>query len=486
MTTLRIPYKPQPRQQKYHQATGVDELLYGGAAGGGKSEATIWDALKYALEYPGSRQIIFRRTFPDLQRSIIMRTLQVYPKELCKYNQAKHEWIFLNGSIVELAHWDNDSDFMKYQGAEYDQIRWEELTQFEERWYTYMLSRLRGSKPYPRSVKSTTNPGGIGHSWVKRRFIDIGVPEQIHDVPELDDNGNPLHWPEGMANAGEPIIRKRIFIPANVFDNKALVDNDPGYVARLMSLPDNERKQLLEGDWDTFAGQYFGEFSRAIHVVEPFDIPTHWKKFRAMDEGYNDPFVCLWIALDPKGTAYLYREFVKSKLLTSEQVEMVRLNSPITEHYEYSVADTSFWNKSKMEDVTPAEIFARFQVPLIQAKKERINGWKRVREWLHVKDVLDHVTGKMYKDANLKIFNTCLHAIESIPAMVHDDRHVEDAAAHPLDHVPDALRYWCMSRPQNDVQEKPWSAVPDGSYKVRFDEDDDDEHNPFGGNETFW
>ncbi|MEF3306671.1 terminase large subunit domain-containing protein [Paenibacillus sp. GYB003] len=474
MTTIHIPYKPQERQAKYHQAEGIDELLYGGAAGGGKSEATIWDTLKYAIQYPGSRQVIFRRTFPDLQRSIIMRTLQVYPKEICKYNQSKHEWTFVNGSVVELAYWDNDSNYMNYQGAEYDQIRWEELTQFEERWYLYMLSRLRGSKPYPRACKSTTNPGGIGHTWVKKRFIDIGPPEITHEVQEYDDGGNPLYWPEGMPYAGEPIIRKRLFIPANVFDNKALMENDPGYVARLMSLPDNERKQLLEGDWDTFAGQYFSEFTRAIHVVEPFEIPDHWRKFRALDEGYNDPFVCLWIALDPKGTAYVYREFVKTKLLTSEQVEAVRQNSPVTERYDYTVADTSFWNKAKTEDVTPADIFAKYSVPLIQAKKERVNGWKRLREWLHVQDAIDHVTGKRYKDAKLKIFSTCLRTIESIPAMIHDEKHVEDVAEHPLDHVPDALRYWVMSRPDGGGKEKPWSAMPD-DIRRRVDDDDDDD-----------
>ena len=464
-----IPYKPQQRQQKYHQAQDIDELLYGGAAGGGKSEATIWDALKYAIKYPNSRQVIFRRTFPDLQRSIIMRTLQVYPKELGKYNQSKHEWTFINGSVIELAYWDNDSNYMNYQGAEYDVIRWEELTQFEESWYTYMLSRLRGSKPYPRAVKSTTNPGGVGHSWVKRRFIDIGPPEQVHAMQEYDDNGNPLHWPEGTPDAGEPIIRRRIFIPANVFDNKALIENDPGYVARLMALSDAERKQLLEGDWDTFAGQYFSEFSRAMHVVEPFQIPDSWRKYRAMDEGYNDPFVCLWIALDPKGTAYVYREFVKSKLLTSEQVEEVILRSPVTEHYEYSVADTSFWNKAKTERVTPAEIFASKGVPLIQAKKERVNGWKRLREWLHVYNALDHVTGDHYKTTNLKIFSNCLKAIESIPSMVHDEIHVEDVADHPLDHVPDALRYWCMSRPQNAPKDDVRPRVE------RFDSDDEDD-----------
>lgn len=464
MATLVIPYKPQPRQAKYHQAKDVDELLYGGAAGGGKSEATIWDALKYALQYPNSRQVVFRRTFPDLQRSIIMRTLQVYPKELGKYNQSKHEWVFINGSVIELAYWDNDSNYMNYQGAEYDQIRWEELTQFEERWYVYMLSRLRGSKPYPRAVKSTTNPGGVGHSWVKRRFIDIGPPEEVHDVQEYDDNGNPLHWPEGTPNAGQPIKRKRIFIPANVFDNKALIENDPGYVARLMALSDAERKQLLEGDWDTFAGQYFSEFSRAIHVVEPFTIPSDWKRFRMMDEGYNDPFVCLWGAIDREGNLYIYRELIQSKLLSSEQADKVIAMSPQDEHIDYTVGDTSFWNKGKTSGEAPFEVFAQKGIPMIQATKERVNGWKRVREWLHPFDETDPVSGETYKAARLKIFNNCRGLIEALPSMVVDDTYPEDVAEHPLDHAPDALRYGVMSRPSPT---KPLPKVPDISPEAR-------------------
>lgn len=478
MTTIRIPYKPQPRQVKYHQAKELDELLYGGAAGGGKSEATIWDALKYALQYKGSHQIIFRRTFPDLQRSIIMRTLQVYPKELGKYNSSKHEWTFINGSVIELAYWDNDSNYMNYQGAEYDVIRWEELTQFEERWYTYMLSRLRGANGYPKMVKSTTNPGGTGHSWVKKRFVDVGVPEQIHLVPKTDDNGTQLNHPK----TGEPLFNRVMFIPANVYDNNALMENDPGYLIRLMSLPDNERKQLLEGDWDTFAGQYFSAFSRAIHVVEPFDIPKDWKKYRAMDEGYNDPFVCLWIALDKRGNAYVYRELIKSKLITSDQVNEVRLRSPITEEILYSVADTSFWNKAKTENITPADIFARNNIPLRQAKKERVNGWKRLREWIHVYDEMDGATGTLYKSAKLKIFNTCRGVIEALPSMIYDDVKVEDVAEHPLDHAPDALRYWCMSQP-TPVNTEAWTASPAGLGNKRDNFERDEEDEPAS---TFW
>lgn len=437
-----IPYKPQPRQVIYHKAK-ADEILYGGAAGGGKSEATIIDALKYGMKYEGSRQIIFRRTFPDLQRSIISRTLQVYPKEIAKYNSSKHEWTLINGSVIELAYWDNDSNYMNYQGAEYDVIRWEELTQFEEKWYLYMLSRLRGSRPYPRSVKSTTNPGGTGHSWVKKRFIDVGPPEQVHEIPVTDDNGNPIMHPL----TGEPVINKVIFIPANIHDNQALIQNDPGYLIRLMSLSDQERKQLLDGDWDTFSGQFFNEFSRAIHVIEPFAIPSDWRRFRMLDEGYNDPFVCLWGALDRDGNLFIYREFVKSKLLSHEQAQKTKELTG-NEKIEYSVGDTSFWNKGKTTGESPSEVFAKEGVPLIQATKERVNGWKRVREWLHVYDEVDPTNGETYKHAKLKIFNNCKHLIEALPSMVVDEHNPEDVASHPLDHTPDALRYGLMSRPQ--------------------------------------
>jgi hypothetical protein len=446
MSTIYIPYTAQPRQQLYHNTTDIDELLYGGAAGGGKSLATIMDALKYGLDYPGSRQAIFRRTFPDLNRSIVAEQLKWYPKKLASYNKQDKLWTLLNGSTIEVAYWDDDGNYTNYQGAQYDVIRWEELTQFEERWYTYMLSRCRGEKPYPRSVKSTTNPGGIGHSWVKKRFIDIGPPEQIHTIMDTDEDGNQLYYPQDHPKAGQPIKSKRVFIPAKVSDNKKLMENDPEYVARLMRLSEQERKQLLDGDWDTFAGQYFGEWNRSIHVVKPFEIPVDWKRYRALDEGYYpDPFVSLWIAMDRKGNAYLYRELSQTKLLTRQQVERVKQMSP--ENIDYSVADTSFWNKSKETGESPAEVFAKEGVPLLQATKERLNGWKRLREWLHVYDEVDPVTGSTYKTARLKVFSTCLNAIEAIPAMVHDDTHSEDMADHPLDHIPDALRYWSMSRP---------------------------------------
>jgi hypothetical protein len=464
-----IPYEPQPRQQLYHQTTNVDELLYGGAAGGGKTEATIWDALYYGLQYPQSRQIIFRRKFPDLERSIIARTLQVYPPELAKYNASKHIWTLANGSIIELAAWDHDDDYLKYAGAEYDVVRWEELTQFKEKWYKLMLSRIRGAKPYPRFVKSTTNPGGEGHAWVKKRFIDIGPPERVHVVQETTDDGDPMYYPADHPKAGQPIVSRRIFIPARVSDNKKLMEVDPDYVARLMSLSDKERKQLLEGDWDTFAGQYFEEWSRPIHVVEPFEIPREWRRYRALDEGYTDPFVCLWIAVDRQGFAYVYREKVQRKLLSREQARLVKEMTE-GEQIDYSVGDTSFWNRSKVDtNISPAEVFASEGVPLIPANKERVNGWKRLRDWLHPIEVTDPVTGQKYTTARLRVFSTCIRTIEAIPAMIHDEKNPEDVAEHELDHIPDALRYWAMSRPAPAKPEPPKHPTQEEMIKRHID-----------------
>jgi Terminase large subunit, T4likevirus-type, N-terminal len=439
-----IPYKPQPRQVVYHKAK-ADEILYGGAAGGGKSEATIMDALKYGMKYEGSRQIIFRRTFPDLQRSIISRTLQVYPKEIAKYNSAKHEWTLINSSVIELAYWDNDSNYMNYQGAEYDVIRWEELTQFEERWYLYMLSRLRGSRPYPRSVKSTTNPGGVGHSWVKTRFIDVGPSEQVHTLPVTDDSGNQIYHPL----TGEPVVHTVMFIPATIHDNQALIQNDPGYLIRLMSLSDQERKQLLDGDWDTFTGQYFSEFNRAIHVIEPFVIPDHWKRYTASDYGL-DMLATYWIAIDPQGNAYVYKELYESNRIISEAAKrMKEVNHEDDVHSWYAPPD--LWNRRQETGKSAAELFRENGVMLRKTNNNRVQGWYNVKEWIKPIKLRDEQTGEIILTSRLKIFSNCVNLIRTLPMLRHDEKNPNDVATEPheITHAPDALRYFCSTRPIN-------------------------------------
>ena len=169
------------KQDEFINSTAF-ETLFGGAAGGGKSYGQLVDGLLYALEYPGSKQIIFRRTFPDLEKSLIRVSQSFYPREACKYNITTHTWRFKNGSIIDFGYIGKESDVYQYQSAEYDVIRFDELTHFTEYMYTYMISRCRGANLFPKYVKSSTNPGGIGHSWVKARFIDIGEPNKVHTI----------------------------------------------------------------------------------------------------------------------------------------------------------------------------------------------------------------------------------------------------------------------------------------------------------------
>lgn len=172
-----------PKQMEFISAK-ANEILFGGAAGGGKSYGQLVDALIYALKYKKSKQLILMRTFPDLERSLILLSLEIYPQKLCKYNQKNHRWLFCNGSLIEFGYLDNEKDVFRYQGAEYDVIRFDELTHFTKQMYIYLSSRLRGVNDYPKQIKSTTNPGGIGHYWVKERFIDIGEMGKIHSFTQ--------------------------------------------------------------------------------------------------------------------------------------------------------------------------------------------------------------------------------------------------------------------------------------------------------------
>lgn len=427
-----IDYKPHSRQQLFHK-NKADEILYGGAAGGGKSIALLIDALKNATKYAGCKIIMFRRTFPELERSLILESRKIYPKEIGKYNDAKKRWTFINGSIIEFAYLDREADVYNYQGAEYDFIYFDELTHFTETQYTYMLSRLRGTNPnIHRQVKSATNPGGVGHVWVKARFIDPAPPEVVWKPEPSVEDPNP---------------GTRCFIPAKLTDNLALMQADPGYLDRLNRLDEKTRKQLRDGDWDVFAGQFFDEWRRDIHVIKPFAIPDHWTKIRAIDDGYAKPFACLWLAFDEEGNCYVYRELKKARLLSSEQAEMIKQMTPPDERINYSVADTAMWIKGRDSGISPAEVYTKHGVPLMQATKDRVNGWKRVREYLKVYKTRDKVTGEEKETSSLFVFDTCLETIKDIPSLIHDETNPEDLDTDMDDHIADALRYGLMSRP---------------------------------------
>lgn len=414
------------------------ETLFGGAAGGGKSYGQLVDALLYALKYPKSKQIIFRRTFPDLERSIIRTSLEFYPKEVASYNSSKHIWRFKNGSIIDFGYIDNENDVYQYQSAEYDVIRFDELTHFTEYMYVYMISRCRGANPYPKYIKSSTNPGGVGHSWVKERFIDIGEPNTIHNIKQEDGT-----------------TTSRIFIPSLVQDNLFLMANDPDYLKRLQNLPEKEKKALLYGEWDIFDGQFFTEFKRDIHVCKPFEIPKTWRIFRTRDYGL-DMCACYWIALDWNMNAYVYKELYESNLIVSEAAR--KINEMTTEDIYCDYAPPDLWNRNRDTGKSTSDIFAESGQYLTKADNNRVTGWLAVHEWLKV---IEDEQGQ--KTCKLHIFSNCVNLIRTLPAVQHDEKNPNDVAnePHELTHAPDALRYFCtMYQLPKSIK----MQLPDGNY----------------------
>lgn len=424
--SVALEYVPQDRQKLFHTCP-ADEILYGGAAGGGKSEAMLMDALKNAMKHGHCRIIMFRRTFPDLERSLILRSKQIFPRSVCEYNESKKRWTFKNGSLIEMAHMKMESDVFNYQGAEYDFIYWDELTHFTYTQYTYMLSRLRGVNPeIKRQVKSATNPGGVGHAWVKERFIDLGTSETIHR-PE--------------PSSEEPKPGTRCFIPAKIHDNKVLLDNDPNYLRRLENLPEAIRKQLLDGNWDSFDGMAFSEWDKDVHVVKPFKIPEHWKRFRSVDYGRSAPFCCLWFAIDGDYNIYVYKESYQAGLNAVDQADLINEMTNSDEKIEYTVLDSACWIPNQHGE-SIADTYSSRGVHCEQASKNRLNGKDRVHAWLKVHEMED---GKRL--SKLKVFDSCRHVIRTLPALPVDMRNPEDVDTDAEDHAYDALRYGLMSRP---------------------------------------
>lgn len=403
------------KQKKFIDAD-ADEVLFGGRAGGGKSYAQIIDALIYALKYPGSKQLILRRTFPELDRSLIRTALALYPQSIYRYTATNHIGKFSNGSVLEFGYCDSENDVYKYQSAEYDVIRFDELTHFTKQMYVYLISRLRGVNGYPKQVKSSTNPGGVGHSWVKERFIDIGRADEKHTL-----------------SAGS-----RIFIPSLVTDNLFLMKSDADYVKRLENLSEKDKRALLCGDWDIADGRYYDEWNRQIHTVKPFEIPPHWKKYRSMDYGL-DMLAVLFIAYDGADKYYVYDEIYKPNLIISRAAAEINRKCKETPSVFYAPPD--MWNRRQDSGASVARIFRQNGIYLTKSQNDRVSGRYRVKEFLKIRP------GQDGKDCRaLQIFTSCTNLIRTLPSLSHDSQNPNDVSdkPHELTHAPDALRYFCV------------------------------------------
>lgn len=451
-------WKAQPKQLEFLRAK-TDEALFGGAAGGGKSDALMGFAIAYALKYKGAKILILRRTIAELQKegSLIPRSHELLAGKGWRWNEQKKKWRAPNGSVIEFGYCESEKDVHQYQSAQYNVIIFDELTHFTEYQYTYMFSRCRSVKGYPKAIRAATNPGNVGHAWVKKRFIDAAPPGDIHRS-ELKNE-----------ITGKTEVITSVFIPAKVSDNKILMDNDPGYVLFLQSLPEKVKAALLHGDWDAFEGQYFTEWNRDLHTCKPFKIPDHWHRERVYDWGMSKPLAHYWIAISPAGRAYVYREYYKTGKTAAEAgrdiqyydlPENMRQQKPLSElktaprpeKYKMTYADPSVFAKKGEGTESIGKQMSEIMGTIYPAKNERVNGWMAVRKWLSLAP--DGLPWLIF-------FDTCINAIRTIPIMIHDDKYPEDLDSDLEDHAPDAIRYWAVMR-----HEPPKELVADQMEKL--------------------
>lgn len=414
---------PSERQREFFLSR-ARHTAYGGARGGGKSWAMRRKFILLALRYPGLNLLLLRRTLPELRENhLIPMQRELYG--FAVYNSAERVFRFPNGSRIKLGYCDTLQDVYQYQGQEYAVIGLEEATHFTEEQMRFLTTCNRTTrKDYSPRMYYTCNPGNVGHAWVKRLFIDRLYAE----------NENPNDY---------------LFIPARIYDNKVLLDADPNYIRQLEALPEELRRAHLDGDWDVHAGQYFREFSRGRHVIEPFEIPSWWRRFRSMDWGYNDPCCVLWHAVDGENRVYTYRELYVRETRAGEVAAMV-LELSRGESISYTVASPDMWQKrgavlsgaGGFEGETLAELFTSSGLSLTPADNSRVPGWNRVRDFLAVAP-----DGR----PNWLCFSDCRNLIRQLPALQFDQHNREDAADGD-DHAPEALRYALMSRPHAGKQ----------------------------------
>lgn len=425
---------------------------YGGARGGGKSHAVRHKAVGLGFRYAGITIGIVRRTYPELQKNHIepLKTILHADnpdkrKRAGIYNQTDKVMRLRNGSKIYFLYCDNERQLGRFQGLEFDVLFIDEATQFPEEWIKKMVASVRGVNDFPKRVYFTMNPGGVGHAYMKRLFIDRKYQKG--------------EKPEDYA-----------FIKALVHDNKALMESDPHYVEQLEALPPKLRKAWLEGSWDIFEGQFFEEFlesppesvaeeegctveelkkqRRWTHVIEPFDVPKSWPIYRSFDWGYSKPFSCGWWTMDYDGVLYRIAELygctaepntgvkwepnkVFSKIKEIENTHPYLQGKKIT-----GPADPAIWNKETGQSIE--EVAAAHGIYFFRGDNERIPGWMQ----MHYRMAFDDNGYPM-----MYVFNNCKAFIRTISLQIYDETHVEDLDTDMEDHVADESRYMCMSRP---------------------------------------
>jgi hypothetical protein len=423
-TEQNVIFSPNDGPQTSFLAAPETDVLYGGAAGGGKSYAMLVDPLRYAHR-AAHRALVLRRSMPEL-RELIDKSRELYPRAFqgCKFREVEKIWTFPSGAKIEFGFLERDADVYRYQGQAYSWIGFDEITHLSTEFaWNYLSSRLRTIDseitPY---MRCTANPGGVGSTWVKKRYVSPSPPNETF----VGDDG---------------LTRK--FIPARLEDNPYLAE-DGRYEQMLNALPPVQRKQLLEGNWDVTEGAAFSEFDLETHVITPFDIPVHWERIKGIDYGYASESACVWGAVDPSdSTLIIYRELYQ-KNLTGVDLAQRLINMELQDPFSVAgVLDTAAWSRTGTTGPTVGETLQRAGHKLRRADKNRVQGKIQVHEYLRVQP-----SGR----PKLQIFTSCPNLIRELQSIPLDKTNSEDVDTHAPDHAYDALRYLIMSRPKvNDV-----------------------------------
>lgn len=445
--TITLDYTPTPKQALFHKSN-ADELLYGGAAGGGKSKACVMEALILCLEHPKTHAYLFRRSYPELRDTLIAEALRSIPSALGKFSGAKYDFTLKNGSVLHFRYCGGMTDVTRYQGVEIHWLFIDELTHFEKGVYDYLKTRLRapntlGIKP---RVRCTSNPGGVGHGWVKAYFIDSIEPFVLNKRTVF----SPL--------LGREDTKTVQYIPAYATDNPHISDD---YIFELEQKPEKLRKALLLGNWDAFEGQVFTEWTddpqkystgKYTHVITPFDIPKSWQRYRSFDFGFSKPFSVGWWAADNDGRLYRYREYYGCTGTPNEGIKIspreIAQNIAAIErqHGESNVigiADPSIFEESRGESI--AMQMEAEGVYFTKGDNTRLAGKMQV----HLRLRFDEDGIPM-----MYVFNNCRHFLRTMPNLVYSAKNPEDINTDCEDHIYDETRYMLMDHPISRERKK--------------------------------
>lgn len=428
---------------------------FGGSRGGGKSFIMRWKCIFLALNNPGLQILLLRRTLPELRENHLIplqKTLRTADKDVSKrladYKEVTKEFIFPNGSRIKLGYCDNENDVLQFQGQAYDVICLEEATLFTEFQFQTLTESNRPSglteKPFATRMLFTCNPGGVGHMWFKRLFID----KKYKQSENKDDYS---------------------FVQSSVYDNEYLMDTDPDYVRTLENLPEKRRKMMLEGDWDVYEGIFFEEFNPDIHVVKAHTLSANRVIYRALDYGL-DMLACYHIAIESSGKISVFHEIYETNKIVSDAAKLIKeatKNLGLDEKdIRLTLAPDDLWNRNAVSGKSPADVFYDNGVTLTQVTRDRINGWLMMKELFKVDTTIN--TGDIVHSAKLEIFENCTNLIRCIPLAQYDAKKINDMATEPheITHSLDAIRYFATywtHAPKEVAQTK--------RYKMKWTED---------------